>query len=66
MCFSPELESVDEGLLQFCSNKLKLLHLYELVSKLNSLSLQSETPISDNVSDFKFFLFHIQYVEISI
>ncbi|XP_006022403.1 rab3 GTPase-activating protein non-catalytic subunit isoform X2 [Alligator sinensis] len=43
-----ELESVDEGLLQFCSNKLKLLHLYESVSKLNSLSLQSETPISDN------------------
>ncbi|XP_060034443.1 rab3 GTPase-activating protein non-catalytic subunit [Erinaceus europaeus] len=43
-----ELESVDEGLLQFCASKLKLLHLYESVSHLNSLSFQSETPFSDN------------------
>ncbi|XP_049724572.1 rab3 GTPase-activating protein non-catalytic subunit isoform X4 [Elephas maximus indicus] len=43
-----ELESVDEGLLQFCANKLKLLHLYESVSKLNSLDLQSDAPSSDN------------------
>ncbi|KAJ7402415.1 rab3 gtpase-activating protein non-catalytic subunit isoform x2 [Pitangus sulphuratus] len=44
----PELECVDEGLLQFCANKLKLLHLYELVSKLNSQSIQKETSPSDN------------------
>ncbi|KAM6083153.1 rab3 GTPase-activating protein non-catalytic subunit isoform 6-T6 [Chlamydotis macqueenii] len=43
-----ELECVDEGLLQFCANKLKLLHLYELVSKLNSQSVQKDTPPSDN------------------
>uniref|UniRef100_G3T6W3 RAB3 GTPase activating non-catalytic protein subunit 2 n=1 Tax=Loxodonta africana TaxID=9785 RepID=G3T6W3_LOXAF len=43
-----ELESVDEGLLQFCANKLKLLHLYESVSKLNSLDLQSGASSSDN------------------
>uniref|UniRef100_A0A8C4V723 RAB3 GTPase activating non-catalytic protein subunit 2 n=1 Tax=Falco tinnunculus TaxID=100819 RepID=A0A8C4V723_FALTI len=43
-----ELECVDEGLLQFCANKLKLLHLYELVSKLNSQSIQKDTPPSDN------------------
>ncbi|XP_064132966.1 rab3 GTPase-activating protein non-catalytic subunit isoform X3 [Loxodonta africana] len=43
-----ELESVDEGLLQFCANKLKLLHLYESVSKLNSLDLHSDAPSSDN------------------
>ncbi|XP_006869763.1 PREDICTED: rab3 GTPase-activating protein non-catalytic subunit [Chrysochloris asiatica] len=42
-----ELESVDEGLLQFCENKLKLLHLYESVSKLNSLGFHSDTPFSD-------------------
>uniref|UniRef100_A0A8C4V230 RAB3 GTPase activating non-catalytic protein subunit 2 n=1 Tax=Falco tinnunculus TaxID=100819 RepID=A0A8C4V230_FALTI len=46
--FSSELECVDEGLLQFCANKLKLLHLYELVSKLNSQSIQKDTPPSDN------------------
>lgn len=51
--FSSELECVDEGLLQFCANKLKLLHLYELVSKLNSQSIQKDTPPSDNVSKFK-------------
>ncbi|KAF4798610.1 RAB3 GTPase activating non-catalytic protein subunit 2 [Turdus rufiventris] len=43
-----ELECVDEGLLQFCANKLKLLHLYELISKLNSQSMQKETSPSDN------------------
>lgn len=50
---SSELECVDEGLLQFCANKLKLLHLYELVSKLNSQSIQKDTSPSDNVSKFK-------------
>ncbi|XP_019597251.2 rab3 GTPase-activating protein non-catalytic subunit [Rhinolophus sinicus] len=43
-----ELESVDEGLLQFCANKLKLLHLYESASQLNSLDFQLDTPFSDN------------------
>uniref|UniRef100_A0A8C4VNR6 RAB3 GTPase activating non-catalytic protein subunit 2 n=1 Tax=Gopherus evgoodei TaxID=1825980 RepID=A0A8C4VNR6_9SAUR len=43
-----EFLCVDEGLLQFCANKLKLLHLYESVSKLNSLSVQPSTPLSDN------------------
>uniref|UniRef100_A0A452VC09 RAB3 GTPase activating non-catalytic protein subunit 2 n=1 Tax=Ursus maritimus TaxID=29073 RepID=A0A452VC09_URSMA len=42
------LESIDEGLLQFCANKLKLLHLYESVSQLNSLDFHSDTPFSDN------------------
>lgn len=44
---------MDEGLLQFCANKLKLLHLYELVSKLNSQSIQEDTKPSENVSKFK-------------
>uniref|UniRef100_A0A8C6G5I5 RAB3 GTPase activating protein subunit 2 n=1 Tax=Mus spicilegus TaxID=10103 RepID=A0A8C6G5I5_MUSSI len=43
-----ELESVDEGLLQFCASKLKLLHLYESVSQLNTLDFHSDTPFSDN------------------
>ncbi|XP_023369659.1 rab3 GTPase-activating protein non-catalytic subunit isoform X2 [Otolemur garnettii] len=43
-----ELESVDEGLLQFCASKLKLLHLYESVSQLNSVDFPSDTPLSDN------------------
>uniref|UniRef100_A0A8D0DZX4 RAB3 GTPase activating non-catalytic protein subunit 2 n=1 Tax=Salvator merianae TaxID=96440 RepID=A0A8D0DZX4_SALMN len=43
-----EAECVDESLLQFCANKLKLLHLYESVSKLNSLTVQSEIAASDN------------------
>uniref|UniRef100_A0A8C0GPV7 RAB3 GTPase activating non-catalytic protein subunit 2 n=1 Tax=Chelonoidis abingdonii TaxID=106734 RepID=A0A8C0GPV7_CHEAB len=42
-----EFLCVDEGLLQFCANKLKLLHLYESVSKLNSLSVHF------NLSAFK-------------
>ncbi|KAL0582094.1 Rab3 GTPase-activating protein non-catalytic subunit, partial [Plecturocebus cupreus] len=43
-----ELESVDEGLLQFCTNKLKLLQLYESVSRLNSIDFHLDTPFSDN------------------
>ncbi|NWX99309.1 RBGPR protein, partial [Nothoprocta ornata] len=43
-----ELECVDEALLQFCASKLKLLHLYELVSKLNSQKIQEDTPPTDN------------------
>ncbi|XP_055465177.1 rab3 GTPase-activating protein non-catalytic subunit isoform X1 [Psammomys obesus] len=43
-----ELESVDEGLLQFCASKLKLLQLYESVSHLNSLDFHSDTPFSDD------------------
>ncbi|XP_032145171.1 rab3 GTPase-activating protein non-catalytic subunit isoform X2 [Sapajus apella] len=43
-----ELESVDEGLLQFCANKLKLLQLYESVSQLNSIDFHLDTPFSDN------------------
>lgn len=45
---SQELESVDEGLLHFCASKLKLLHLYESVSQLNTLDFHSDTPYSDN------------------
>ncbi|XP_036925373.1 rab3 GTPase-activating protein non-catalytic subunit [Sturnira hondurensis] len=43
-----ELESVDEGLLQFCANKLKLLRLYESVHQLNSLGFHSDMPFSDH------------------
>ncbi|XP_066474968.1 rab3 GTPase-activating protein non-catalytic subunit isoform X2 [Tiliqua scincoides] len=43
-----EVECVDEGLLQFCANQLKLLHLHESISKLNSLTIQSEMAPSDN------------------
>ncbi|XP_051042467.1 rab3 GTPase-activating protein non-catalytic subunit isoform X1 [Phodopus roborovskii] len=43
-----ELESVDEGLLQLCASKLKLLNLYESVCQLNSLDFHSDTPFSDN------------------
>uniref|UniRef100_A0A2K6U183 RAB3 GTPase activating non-catalytic protein subunit 2 n=1 Tax=Saimiri boliviensis boliviensis TaxID=39432 RepID=A0A2K6U183_SAIBB len=43
-----EFESVDEGLLQFCANKLKLLQLYESVSQLNSTDFHLDTPFSDN------------------
>ncbi|KAM7050108.1 rab3 GTPase-activating protein non-catalytic subunit [Molossus nigricans] len=43
-----EVESVDEGLLQFCTSKLKLLHLYESVSRLNSLDFHPDTPFSDH------------------
>ncbi|XP_016076678.1 PREDICTED: rab3 GTPase-activating protein non-catalytic subunit isoform X1 [Miniopterus natalensis] len=43
-----EVESVDEVLLQFCASKLKLLHLYEAVSQLNSLGFHSDASFSDN------------------
>lgn len=43
-----EVECVDEGLLQFCVNQLKLLHLHESISKLNSLTPQFEMAPSDN------------------
>ncbi|XP_053164823.1 rab3 GTPase-activating protein non-catalytic subunit [Hemicordylus capensis] len=43
-----EVECVDEGLLQFCANKLKLLHLHESVSKLNSQTVLSEMVPSDH------------------
>ncbi|XP_029449028.1 rab3 GTPase-activating protein non-catalytic subunit isoform X2 [Rhinatrema bivittatum] len=45
---SQELESVDEGLLQLCAHKLKLLYLYESVSKLNSLDAQLNAALPDN------------------
>ncbi|XP_023566117.1 rab3 GTPase-activating protein non-catalytic subunit isoform X2 [Octodon degus] len=44
---SQELESVDEGLLRLCTSKLKLLHLYESVSQLNSCDFHTDTPFSD-------------------
>ncbi|XP_042302248.1 rab3 GTPase-activating protein non-catalytic subunit isoform X2 [Sceloporus undulatus] len=43
-----EVDCIDEGLLQFCANKLKLLHLHESVNKLNSLTIESGTVPSDN------------------
>ncbi|XP_072846563.2 rab3 GTPase-activating protein non-catalytic subunit isoform X1 [Pogona vitticeps] len=43
-----EMECIDEGLLQFCANKLKLLHLHESVISLNSVAMPSETVPSDN------------------
>ncbi|XP_012921971.1 rab3 GTPase-activating protein non-catalytic subunit isoform X2 [Heterocephalus glaber] len=45
---SQERASVDEGLLQFCASKLKLLHLYESVGRLNSLAPRSDAPFSDD------------------
>ncbi|XP_028580442.2 rab3 GTPase-activating protein non-catalytic subunit [Podarcis muralis] len=45
---SQEMECIDEGLLQFCANKLKLMHLYESVSKLNSLTVPCEIVPSNN------------------
>lgn len=45
---SQELESVDEGLLQLCTQRLKLLHLYDFVSQLNSAELQPRMSVSDN------------------
>lgn len=50
-CFFSEVECVDEGLLQFCVNQLKLLHLHESISKLNSLTPQFEMAPSDNVRE---------------
>ncbi|XP_060128975.1 rab3 GTPase-activating protein non-catalytic subunit [Zootoca vivipara] len=45
---SQEMECIDEGLLQFCANKLKLMHLHESVSKLNSLTVPCEIVPSNN------------------
>ncbi|XP_069464692.1 rab3 GTPase-activating protein non-catalytic subunit [Ambystoma mexicanum] len=45
---SQELESVDEGLLQLCTHNLKLLHLYESVSQLNSADALLRTSVSDD------------------
>ncbi|KAM8945270.1 rab3 GTPase-activating protein non-catalytic subunit isoform 2-T2 [Pelodytes ibericus] len=38
-----DLEAVDEGLLVFCEDKLKLLHLYESVKKISSNVTEAET-----------------------
>ncbi|XP_060102343.1 rab3 GTPase-activating protein non-catalytic subunit [Heteronotia binoei] len=43
-----EGECVDEGLRQFCTNKLKLLQLHESVSKINCLAMQPDMVPSDN------------------
>lgn len=50
---SLEGDCVDEGLLQFCANKLKLLQLHESVSKINCLTMQPDMVPSDNVSNLK-------------
>uniref|UniRef100_A0A8C5RDN0 RAB3 GTPase activating non-catalytic protein subunit 2 n=1 Tax=Laticauda laticaudata TaxID=8630 RepID=A0A8C5RDN0_LATLA len=44
-----EMDYIDEGLLQFCTNKLKLLQLHESVTNLNSQIIQPETEPSDNI-----------------
>ncbi|XP_075060377.1 rab3 GTPase-activating protein non-catalytic subunit [Mixophyes fleayi] len=41
-----ELECVDEGLLGFCEDKLKLLHLYESIQKINSVAIETDTTPS--------------------
>nr|XP_033792757.1 rab3 GTPase-activating protein non-catalytic subunit isoform X2 [Geotrypetes seraphini] len=43
-----DLESVDEGLLQLCAHKLKLLHLYASVNKLNSFDARLDASLLDN------------------
>ncbi|KAG8584444.1 hypothetical protein GDO81_008830 [Engystomops pustulosus] len=43
---SQEVEFVDEGLLGFCEDKLKLLHLYESVQKINSSAVETEASPS--------------------
>ncbi|XP_075719473.1 rab3 GTPase-activating protein non-catalytic subunit isoform X2 [Rhinoderma darwinii] len=43
---SQELEYVDEGLLGFCEDKLKLLHLYESVHKINSAAIETDASPS--------------------
>ncbi|XP_048353851.1 rab3 GTPase-activating protein non-catalytic subunit isoform X2 [Sphaerodactylus townsendi] len=43
-----EGECVDEGLLLFCANKLKLLQLHESVNKINCVSMPLEMVPSDN------------------
>ncbi|KAM4693170.1 rab3 GTPase-activating protein non-catalytic subunit [Discoglossus pictus] len=42
-----DLESVDESLLQFCADKLKLLYLYESVNKINSVKVEMEASPSN-------------------
>ncbi|KAL7987378.1 hypothetical protein Chor_006297 [Crotalus horridus] len=44
-----EMDYIDEGLLQFCTNKLKLLQLHKSVSNLNSQNMKLETEPSDNI-----------------
>ncbi|XP_053315627.1 rab3 GTPase-activating protein non-catalytic subunit isoform X2 [Spea bombifrons] len=41
---SQELEAVDEGLLTFCEDKLKLLQLYESVKRINSVTTEDDVP----------------------
>ncbi|XP_040286392.1 rab3 GTPase-activating protein non-catalytic subunit [Bufo bufo] len=41
-----EVEYVDEGLLGFCEDKLKLLHLYESVQKVSSCAAETEASPS--------------------
>lgn len=43
---SQEVENVDEGLLGFCEDKLKLLHLYESVQKIGSLAVETDASPS--------------------
>ncbi|XP_066451187.1 rab3 GTPase-activating protein non-catalytic subunit isoform X2 [Eleutherodactylus coqui] len=43
---SQEVEYVDEGLLGFCEDKLKLLHLYESVQKLGSHAVETDASPS--------------------
>ncbi|XP_069624574.1 rab3 GTPase-activating protein non-catalytic subunit isoform X1 [Ranitomeya imitator] len=43
---SQEVEYVDEGLLGFCENKLKLLHLYSSVQNISSDSLGTDAAAS--------------------
>ncbi|KAE8600460.1 hypothetical protein XENTR_v10013259 [Xenopus tropicalis] len=42
-----ELETVDEDLLAFCRDKLKLLHLYESVKRISSVATESDPSPSD-------------------
>ncbi|KAM4771924.1 rab3 GTPase-activating protein non-catalytic subunit [Rhinophrynus dorsalis] len=42
-----ELESVDEGLLGFCEDKLKLLYLYESVRRISSVTLEKDSSPSN-------------------
>ncbi|OCT79434.1 rab3 GTPase-activating protein non-catalytic subunit [Xenopus laevis] len=42
-----ELENVDEDLLTFCEDKLKLLHLYESVKRISSVTTESNPSPSD-------------------
>ncbi|MEE6473861.1 hypothetical protein FKM82_010195 [Ascaphus truei] len=44
---SQELESVDEGLLEFCGDKLRLLQLYDSVQKTSSVTGETDTSPSN-------------------